>query len=65
MPRRLSEQYKPGDLVEITFANDPQGRWWAGRVVRLAAPGLWVALLSGQQLFVTNTRHIRPLTGPR
>lgn len=61
--RRLVEQYKAGDLVEIRFANDPQQRWLPGRVVQPEPPGLWVMLLSGQRFFVTNTRHIRPLQG--
>ncbi len=63
--RRLTEQYRPGDLVEIAFANDRQGRWWPGRVVRPEPPGLWVALFDGAQFFVTNARHIRLLSGPR
>ncbi len=61
--RRLVEQYKAGDLVEIQFANDPQQRWLPGRVVQPEPPGLWVMLLSGQRFFVTNPRHIRPLPG--
>lgn len=61
MTRRLADTYRPGDLVEIHFAGDPEERWWAARVVRPASPGLWVTTGDGRQWFVTNSRRIRRL----
>ncbi|MBK9051874.1 MAG: hypothetical protein IPL78_13470 [Chloroflexi bacterium] len=57
MTKRLSDQYQPGDPVEIQFAGDE--RWWRGRVVRHAPPAVWVQTSNGQLWFVTNTRRIR------
>ncbi len=44
MPARLSETYRPGDLVEIVFDVDGDEQWLPGRVVGLQHPGLWVQL---------------------
>ncbi len=57
MTQRLHEQYEPDDVVEIQFGGDE--RWWRGRVVRHAPPGVWVQTAHGQMWFVTNTRRIR------
>ncbi len=60
MTARLSETYRPGDLVEIVFDVDGDARWLAGRVIGFQHPGLWVQLPGGSMWFVTNTRRIRP-----
>jgi len=59
MAKHLYEQYQPGDLVEIQFGGDE--RWWRGRVMHHASPGIWVQTTNGQFWFVTNTRRIRPV----
>jgi hypothetical protein len=56
MAKRLSELYRPGDEVEITFGHH---LWQWARVVRHESPGVWVETANGRQWFVTNTRHIR------
>lgn len=60
MTARLSETYRPGDLVEIVFDIDGSPQWLAGQVVGFQHPGLWVRLPGGSMWFVTNTRKIRP-----
>ena len=54
--KRLTEIYKIGQQVEITF---DRVDWLTGEVVRLAHPGVWVQTEDGRSWFVTNTRHIR------
>jgi hypothetical protein len=63
MANRLTDSFRVGERVEIRFADDPERRWWPGRVIRPAAPGLWVATEDGRQWFVTNSRRIRPRSG--
>lgn len=58
--RRLIDRFQPGDAVEITFAGDVRARWFAGQVVDLDTPGIWVQLVDGRRFYVTNTRRIRP-----
>ncbi|MCI0395452.1 MAG: hypothetical protein L0332_04145 [Chloroflexi bacterium] len=65
MARRLIDQYRPGQVVEIHFAADPAGHWRPGRVARLDFPGVWVETEDGRQWFVTNQRHIRPRPLPK
>ena len=57
MTKPLREQYQLDGPVEIRFGGDE--RWWRGRVVRHAPPGVWVQTANGQLWFVTNTRRIR------
>lgn len=59
MPERLRDLYKPGAMVEILLAGR---QWHQALVLRSEPPGLWVRDGSGQEWFVTNGRHIRPLT---
>jgi hypothetical protein len=57
---RLSEQYRPGDRVEIFLEaaeGDPQ--WTPAVVYRLQHPGVWVVDDDRRMWFVTNTRRIR------
>jgi hypothetical protein len=57
MSRRLADQYRPGEPVEITF----DGRHWQpATVARHQPPGVWVETADGRAWFVTNTRRIRP-----
>lgn len=58
MTRRLSELYKPGTIVEISFDG---AAWRVALVIRSDPPGLWVRDRAGQNWFVTNGRHIRPV----
>ena len=60
MAKRLSEQYAPGDEVEILFEQAGWSEWLRGAVVGFQIPGLWVRLPNGGTWFVTNTRRIRP-----
>lgn len=57
MPKRLTERFPIGSLVEI----DTVLGWLPGQVVQHALPAVWVRLGDGQYLFVTNGRKIRPL----
>lgn len=60
MAKRLSEQYAPGDVVEILFEQAGWSEWLRGAVVGFQHPGLWVRLLNGSMWFVTNTKRIQP-----
>lgn len=64
MPPRLTDLYRPGDLVEINFEAVPARGWQRGRVVGFQPPGAWVQLDNGGLWFVTNTRRIRPCDHP-
>ena len=61
--QRLTEQYQPGDLVEIRFADDSESGWQLARVLWPNHPGLWVMTVDGQQWYVTNSRRIRRRPG--
>lgn len=54
--KRLSEQFRPGDYVEIKFKDS---KWRTARVLRHDPPGIWVQDQMGYHWFVTNTRNIR------
>lgn len=60
MPKRLSEQYAAGEVVEILFEQAGWSEWLRGAVIGFQHPGLWVRLPNGSVWFVTNTRRIRP-----
>ncbi|HNS02378.1 MAG TPA: hypothetical protein PKM78_08370 [Anaerolineae bacterium] len=60
MTARLSETYRPGDLVEVLFEIDGVAQWLPGQAAGSQPPGLWVRLSDGSMWFVTNTRRIRP-----
>jgi hypothetical protein len=64
MVKRLAEQYRPGDAVEVMFERDGDALWQRGQVVAHQPPGVWVRTADGQMWFVTNTRRIRPATDP-
>lgn len=57
MAKRLVERYAVGDAVRISFQGDE--RWFAGVVIGLAHPGVWVQTQDGQVWFVTNAARIR------
>lgn len=59
MPQRIYDQYAPGDLVEIIFANSSQDGWQPAIVVRREPPGIWVRTDDGREWFMTNTYRIR------
>lgn len=56
---RLTEQYKPGDEVDVYLEIGEEGHWRPGRVVQLAHPAVWVRTEDGRLWFVTNGRRIR------
>jgi hypothetical protein len=58
-PRRLTALYPITTPVEVRLTD---GEWHTGRVARHDHPGLWVEIEEGAQWFVTNGRHIRPLS---
>ena len=62
MAKRLSEQYAPGDEVEILFEQAGWSEWLCGAVAGFQHPGLWVRLPNGSMWFVTNAKRIRPGT---
>lgn len=57
MAARLAELYRPGDRVEVYFADAEE--WRPGVMVALQAPGVWVRTEDGAVWFVTNGRRIR------
>ncbi len=59
MVKRLVEQYRPGDAVEIMFEREGEAAWQRGQVVAHQPPGVWVRTADGRMWFVTNTRRIR------
>jgi hypothetical protein len=60
MPPRLTEQYRPGDAVEIYLSDGEDETWQPAIVVLLQHPGVWVRTDDGRAWFVTNGRRIRP-----
>jgi hypothetical protein len=65
MPPRLSDTYKPGDLVEILLTTqDGTSIWLPAQVIGFQRPGCWVQTADGHQWFVTNTSRIRTLDSP-
>lgn len=58
MVKRLTQQYAPGTIVQITFGDNV---WHSGVVIYHQPPGVWVRTADGRSWFVTNTRHIRPM----
>jgi hypothetical protein len=58
MPKRIYDQYAPGDRVEIHFGGE--AAWRPAVVVRREPPGIWVRAEDGQEWFMTNTYRIRP-----
>lgn len=58
MVKRLSELYPPNSIVEFTF-NGVQ--WRRAIVIKHDPPGVWLRDRAGQNWFLTNGRHIRPL----
>jgi hypothetical protein len=58
VPARLAEIYRPGDAVEVYFADVDE--WRPGVVVGLQPPAVWVRTEDGAVWFVTNGRRIRP-----
>ncbi len=60
MVKRLVEQYRPGDAVEVMFELGGDATWQRGQVVKHQPPGVWVRTDDGRLWFVTNTRRIRP-----
>lgn len=64
MPPRLSDQYQPGDLVEVYFEDQVHDEWYPGRVLGFQAPGMWVQTADGHVWFVTNTRRCRRRAQP-
>lgn len=65
MPKRIAEQYQPGDEVEIIFSHLGEKEWQPARVLRHEPPGLWVQTVDGREWFMTNIYRIRPATTPR
>jgi hypothetical protein len=57
MPKRLTELFPIGSFVEIKTVLG----WLPGQVVQHTPPAVWVRLVDGRYLFVTNGRKIRPL----
>ncbi|MCB9422447.1 MAG: hypothetical protein H6667_21775 [Ardenticatenaceae bacterium] len=58
MPKRLTERFPTGTVVEIEITDFG---WLTGIVVKHAPPAVWVRTENGQYWFVTNGRKIRPL----
>ncbi len=59
MPKRIYDEYHPGERVEIAFDSGPDKRWFPAVVVRPDPPGVWVVTADGRQWFMTNTFRIR------
>lgn len=57
MAKRLVEQYKINEVVEINMRD---GVWITAVVIRHQHPGIWVQTVHRSQWFVTNTTRIRP-----
>ncbi len=65
MPPRLTDIYRPGQRVEVYFADPAVEDWRPGRVLALEHPGIWVQTADGGLWFVTNRKRIRSLAaGP-
>ncbi len=62
MPKRIYDQYTPGDRVEIVFANSGEDGWQPAVVVRQEPPGIWVRTADGSEWFMTNLYRIRPVS---
>jgi len=60
MPKRIYDQYAPGDRVEIVFSNQDKDAWQPAEVMRREPPGIWVRTADGREWFMTNTYRIRP-----
>ena len=60
MPQRITDQYAPGDRVEIVFANRGEDEWQPAVVLRREPPGIWVRTADGGGWYMTNTFRIRP-----
>jgi hypothetical protein len=61
MPKRIYDQYAPGDEVEIIFGKQGEAEWQPAVVVRRKPPGIWVRTADGREWFMTNTYRIRPI----
>lgn len=59
MPKRIYEQYAPGETVEVTFSDLVAKQWQPARVLALEPPGIWVQTTDGARWFMTNTYRIR------
>ena len=64
MPPRLSEQYQPGDRVQVYFEGATDPEWRPALVLGPQPPGIWVQTADGRHWFVTNGRRIRPGDSP-
>lgn len=64
MPRRIYDQYAPGDQVEIVLSNRGEDEWRPAVVLRREPPGIWVRADDGREWFMTNTYRIRPAGEP-
>ena len=60
MPQRITDQYAPGDRVEIVFADRGEDEWQPAVVLRREPPGIWVQTADGGEWYMTNTFRIRP-----
>ncbi len=56
MPKRLTERFPTGTVVEIKIADYG---WLTGIVVQHESPAVWVRTEGGHYWFVTNGRKIR------
>lgn len=65
MPKRIAEQFQPGDAVEIIFAHLGGTEWIPARVLRHERPGLWVQTADGREWFMTHVYRIRPAILPK
>jgi len=61
MPRRIYDQYTPGQRVQIIFSHRGEDTWQPAVVLRREPPGIWVRAADGQEWFMTNTYRIRPV----
>ena len=59
MPKRIYDQYSPGDRVEIVFQDQDKDAWQPADVLRRDPPGIWVRTADGREWFMTNTYRIR------
>lgn len=59
MPKRIYEQYQPGEMVEITLSDMSDKKWQPARVLGQDPPGIWVLTADGRRWFMTNTFRIR------
>jgi hypothetical protein len=64
MVRRLTDRFKPGDLVEIVFIAQGETSWRPAVVRGADPPGLWVQTQDEHLWFVTNTNRIRERVSP-